>query len=290
MATTTSVITTQSATGNGDIKTSLNYYPRAASPMEPLDFTVPSTEAKFEAYQRFTEAIHLTVHNARGRESSYSLERNGFHYATDPIPSLSSCTTEEQIKDVLLPATEELVKKLTGAYRTHIFTHRIRSLAEDPSKRADNKAPAHSVHTDFTPAGALNQLSTIIREPTELAELKKGRVMIINVWRPLTTIKKDPLAVVNWTSVSSSRDIVANRMILSEHFWAELGQVRFDEGHEWVYMEEQSPSEPLVFKQFDSKIEEGGMTVPHSAFVDERFVDGEARRSIEIKMFAFLRE
>jgi len=276
-------------TNSGDVKAMLNYYDRKAGPMEPLDFTVPGTEAKAEAYQKLNKAIPTTIHNVREKSNQYTLDKNGFEYATDPIPALSFCTTEEQIKDVLLPASENLVKRVTGAYRTQIFTHRIRSLAEDPSKRADNKAPAHSVHTDFTPAGALNQLSTIIRDSVELAELKKERVMVINVWRPLKTIKKDPLAIANWASVSPSRDIIANRMILSEHFWAELGQVKYDEGHEWVYMEEQTSEEPLVFKQFDSKVE-GGMTVPHSAFIDDRYMGEEARQSIEIKMFAFMKE
>jgi hypothetical protein len=281
---------TATQTGSGDVKATLNYYDRNAGPIEPLDFTLPGTEAKAEAYQELNKPIPLTIYNIREKTNQYTLEKNGFEYTTDPIPALSSCTTEEQIKDVLLPATEDLVKRVTGAYRTQIFTHRIRSLAEDSSKRADNKAPAHAVHTDFTPAGALNQLSTIIRDPVERAELEKERVMVINVWRPLKTIKKDPLAVANWTSVSAPRDIIANRMILSEHFWAELGQVKYDEGHEWVYMEEQTPEEALVFKQFDSKVEEGGMTVPHSAFVDDRYIGDEARQSIEIKMFAFVKE
>lgn len=178
---------------------------------------------------------------------------------------------------------------MTGAHKTVIFTHRIRSLAEDPSKRADNRAPAHSVHTDFTRAGALNQFKTVIRDPSELASLQKSRILAINVWRPLKTIKKDPLAILNWASVNAEQDIVPNRMIMNEHFWAELGKVKYADGHEWVYMEGQTPSEPLVFKQFDSKAE-GSMTVPHSAFVDQRWVDEAARESIEIKMFAFVEE
>ena len=113
---------------------------------------------------------------------------------------------------------------------------------------------------------------------------------MINVWRPLKEIKKDPLAVCDWTSVDT-KDIVPNRMIFQVGFWNEFGKVNWNEKQQWYTLRSQTPAEPLLFKQFDSKwVEEGGMTVPHSAFVDPNFVDEEARESIEIKMFAFIDE
>lgn len=284
---TTTATTTQ--TNPSHVKATLNYYDRAFGPIAALDFTVPGTELKFEEYNKRIEAIPTTIHNIRNLEHKYTLEKNGFQYVKDEVKGLDACSTEDEIKDVLLPATEALVKRLTGAYKTQIFTHRIRNVAEDDSKRADNKAPAHSVHTDFTPAGAQNQLRTVVRDPAELAELESGRVLAINVWRPLKKITKDPLAIMDWQTVAPERDIISTRMILNEHFWAELGKVKHGEKHEWVYMEGQTPDEALVFKQFDSKVE-GGMTVPHSAFVDDRWAGEEARRSIEIKMFAFVKE
>lgn len=70
-----------------------------------------------------------------------------------------------------------------------------------------------------------------------------------------------------------------------------MGNVRYDKGHEWVCLEERTPSEPVMFMQYNlSKGGEGGMTLPHSAFVDERWVDAEVRESIKIKMFAFVEE
>lgn len=113
------------------------------------------------------------------------------------MPALKDCKTEDEIHELLLLATEELVKRVTGAYKTAIFTHCIRSLAEDASRRADNKAPAHSVHTDLTPAGARNHLKTVIRDPFALSSLSSSRILAINVWRPLKTIRKDPLAMLN---------------------------------------------------------------------------------------------
>lgn len=118
--------------------------------------------------------------------------------------------------------------------------------------------------------------------------MTKGRVLAINVWRPLKTITKDPLAVCDWTSVNPKSDWIANRLVFP-HGWHELGKVAHSEKHKWYYLNRQKPNEPLVFKQFDSdEVEKGCYTLAHSAFVDPDYVDDNARESIEIKMFAFI--
>jgi hypothetical protein len=122
----------------------------------------------------------------------------------------------------------------------------------------------------------------------ELAEVKKGRVYIINVWRPLKMVMKDPLAVCDWASVSPDKDLIANRFVFG-HGWNELGKIAHNNQHRWFYMSKQKPSEPLVFKQYDSRVD-SGVTLAHSAFVDPEFVDEAPRESLEIKMFAFVPE
>ena len=148
---------------------------------------------------------------------------------------------------------------------------------------AENRAPAHNVHSDFTAEGALHHLESIIPDEQERTRLLAGRVLIINVWRPLKTIQRDPLAVCDWNSVNP-RDNIPTRLILA-HGWNELGRYAFNADQQWYYLGRQQPHEPLVFTQFDS---DKGVSVPHSAFVDPEFQDGAARESIEIKMFAFL--
>ena len=144
------------------------------------------------------------------------------------------------------------------------------------------------MHSDFTVTGALHHLRDIIKDPAEVDELLRGRVYIINVWRPLRTIDKDPLAVCDWTSVDPKKDWIAYR-ITHGGGWNELGQQTFSDKHRWYYLGKQKPSEPLVFKQYDSK-DETGCTLAHSAFVDSEYVNCPPRESIEIKMFAFVLE
>jgi hypothetical protein len=167
------------------------------------------------------------------------------------------------------------------------FKHRVRCLASDPATLADNRAPAHSVHSDFTVAGALRNLTNTIPDPEEREQLLSKRVMIINIWRPLKTVTRDPLAVCDWGSLNHQNDGIANRLVLPGG-WNELGKYAFNESQKWYYLSGQRPQEALVFLQFDSeRAEEGGVTVPHTAFVDPEFRDGPPRESIEIKMFAF---
>jgi hypothetical protein len=156
----------------------------------------------------------------------------------------------------------------------------------DENLLANNRAPAHSVHSDFSVPGAFRMLETTIPDEEERKQLLNGRVEIINVWRPLKTVERDPLAVCDWTTLDRN-DIIRHRLVLPTG-WNELGKYVFNPAQKWCYLSAQQPHEALVFRQFHSHTaDEGGMSLPHTAFVDPDSVDGPARESIEIKMFAF---
>lgn len=177
-----------------------------------------------------------------------------------------------------------------GASRVDVLTSRIRSkYSTDPAKRQDYKGPANSVHSDFTSAGAFRQLENVVADTAEREQLLKDhRVYVINVWRPLKPISRDPLAVCDWQSVDWKRDWIAKKFIYPSG-WSELGSPMYHQDHRWYWLSDQQPDEALVFVQFDSdKVNEGGMTTAHTAFVDPDFTDGPPRESMEIKMFAFV--
>lgn len=174
-----------------------------------------------------------------------------------------------------------------GAHKTVVFASRIRNLATDTNQRADNRAPAFSIHSDFTPAGATQMLTTTLAAQVPDAAAERGRPVFVNVWRPLKPIQRDPLAVCDWASVDAAADRVPLRFTFPSG-WSELAKWRRRDGHRWVYLSGQTPEEPLVFVQWDSAAGPGGKTVAHSAFEDAEFADAEARESIEIKMVAFV--
>ncbi|KAJ5693726.1 hypothetical protein N7536_004138 [Penicillium majusculum] len=245
-------------------------------------------EDNLKEMEVLAEMHQVNVQDIRGQESSYTLDKNGFVYLSHEMPELDKVSDDEHVKDAIIRKTEELVRKITGATRTVTFANRVRCLAEDGSLLASNRAPAHSVHSDFTTRGALHHLKTLVPDKQERNRLLANRVLIINVWRPLKTIQRDPLAVCDWSSVNMQDEGIATRLTLPNG-WNELGRYAFSPSQRWYYLSGQQPNEPLIFTQFDSsKVDEGGFTVPHSAFVDPEYSDSAARESLEIKMFAFV--
>jgi hypothetical protein len=77
------------------------------------------------------------------------------------------------------------------------------------------------------------------------------------------------------------------------NYW--LDSVSYNPEHEWVFLEHQQPDEPVLFSQWHSdsldpeKLQQR-MSILHSCFVDERYVDEPSRASIELKMLAFFDE
>ncbi|KAI9928687.1 hypothetical protein ASPWEDRAFT_168660 [Aspergillus wentii DTO 134E9] len=269
------------------VQTDMVFRKRTASQHDTIDFTKTSPE-QFEVNMKDNqEKRPVLVHDVRGEESSFTLDTNGFQYVRHEVPGLEDWN-EEQIRQSLIPATEDLVRKVTGAHKTVTFTHRIRCFATDTNKLAANQAPAHGVHSDFTVEGARHHLENVVKDPVELAALKQGQVLAINVWRPLKTVRKDPLAVCDWLSVNPQEDWHSIRMTFP-HGWNELGHVAYRDSHRWYYLSGQRPDEALIFKQFDSaEASSGGATVAHTAFEDPETVDCKPRVSVEIKMFAFV--
>ncbi|RAK96849.1 uncharacterized protein BO80DRAFT_365256 [Aspergillus ibericus CBS 121593] len=247
------------------------------------------TPDEYGTIEQAKKEKHLVlVHDIRGEESTYTLAKNGFQYSRDAVPELRDCSDDAEIKKLLVGRSEELVRKITGATRTLTFANRIRCVSVDENRLAASQAPALSVHSDFSITGAWHQLESLVTDPTELETVKKGRVLVINVWRPLKTIRKDPLAVCDWLSVDLTHDWISTRMIFP-HGWNELGHLSYGDQQRWYYLSGQTPEEPLIFKQFDSaEVGNGGIAVPHTAFEDVKTVGCEPRVSIEIKMFAFV--
>lgn len=125
--------------------------------------------------------------------------------------------------------------------------------------------------------------------PSLAPQLLQHRFQIINVWRPIKTIYKDPLAVASAPSVPDS-DLVGAALVYPNRR-GETFVVKPGEGHEWFFKYAQTPGEVTLIKCFDSLEEEGvARRVPHSAFVDPEEEGGEARESIEVRALVFYAE
>jgi hypothetical protein len=157
--------------------------------------------------------------------------------------------------------------------------------------------PARFIHIDFSEDGSIQ----IFRDnfEHELGEqLSKTRWAIINVWRAIKPITKDPLALCDARS-ARDEDLmpVTSRLppkgsgayaAVSAGDGSELYYKRYAEGEKWYYAEGMTPGEVLMIKCFDSLRD--GQTArrcPHSAFSDPRTVSDAPRESIEVRSLVF---
>jgi hypothetical protein len=121
--------------------------------------------------------------------------------------------------------------------------------------------------------------------PEEADKLLSTRYQIINVWRPIKRILKDPLAVADAHSVPDSDLVVVDLIYPNRR--GETYTVRPNPDHKWYFLYGQSPEEVTLIKCFDSKLDGRARRVPHTAFVNSETVNEEARESIEVRALVF---
>jgi hypothetical protein len=260
------------------VVTKLNYWD------DPRDGTKPTPI--FIGRGRITnERPHIAhefeVQDVTGEEEKYTLDSHGFQYCRH-----KSCehdfTDEETIREKYYPECQQLLKDITGASRVHIFNHKVR---RGPTqwhhlglKNLANRGPVTKTHVDQSYSGA--ELRLRYEFPKEADELVKKRYQIINIWRPIKAIRKDPIAVADSNTVLDT-DLVGAVMV-EDDFEGEQWVVRHNPGHRWHYKYQMTPEDVLLIKCFDSNKSVARRAL-HSAFEDAAHRDEESRQSIEVR-------
>lgn len=223
-----------------------------------------------------------------------------------------------------------LLLNRTGATTIHIFNHCIRQCA-DPSKQGSldplgrwQVIPSGHPHVDY--AGRPCDLRGTLQElqfPPPIAarfgfasssssssssSTPRPRFAFINAWRPLATVRRDPLAVADAATVPAEdyrirarefrrTGVRSGNYVLSHHHHHHHGgEEEEDDGavghhhdhHQWYYMSGMREDEMVVFKGFDTKQDLPGWRCPHTAFVlDEGTKALPPRESIEVRAVCF---
>ncbi|KIV80786.1 hypothetical protein PV11_08262 [Exophiala sideris] len=261
------------------VQTSLNYYKDPGDGSAPA----PSYVGKPETYERPYDALDVTVHDIRGEEKNYTLDKNGFEiFRRESVEK--DFVDDQQIKAQYYPEIEQLLKDATGASRIFIFDHTIRRAPKDRAQQGINlRGPVNRVHIDQSYSAAKGRVPHHL--PEEAEKLLSTRYQIINVWRPIKKILKDPLTVADAHSVPDS-DLVPVGLIYPDRRGETL-TVRPNAEHKWYYLYGQSPEEAILIKCFDSKVDGRARRVPHTAFVNPETVNEYSRESIEVRCLVF---
>ena len=147
------------------------------------------------------------------------------------------------------------------------------------------RQPATRVHVDQTDKSGANRVREHL--PDEAEELLKGRVQVINVWRPIRGPLRDaPLAMADGQTVEPG-DLVASDLIYPNRS-GETYSVKYNPNHRWYYIPEMRADEALLLKCYDSATDGRTRFGPHTAFIDPTTpADAAPRESIELRTLVF---
>jgi hypothetical protein len=233
-----------------------------------------------------SETHHVPIYDLRGIEADISLDREGFELLGH-VSAVRDFHDEDQVRAIYYPEAERLIAEATGASRVFIFDHTVRQRIPGADDRAVGmpRQPATRVHVDHTGVSGPQRVRDFFGD--EADELLKGRVQVINLWRPIRGPLRDaPLAVCDASSVDPG-DLVASDLVYRNRV-GETYAVKYNPGHRWFYVPEMQPDEVLLLKCFDSKTDGRARFMPHTAFEDPTApADVPPRESIELRTFVF---
>ena len=241
---------------------------------------VPRSNAEHEAHA-------VKIRDARPIADHVSLDANGFALLQHRS-AVKDFFDDEEVRRVYYPEVERLVKQATGAYRVHIFDHTTRRRVPDAETQADApRQPVRRVHIDHTSRSGPQRVRDLL--PDEAEELLKGRVQVINLWRPIKgPLQDSPLAVCDATTIHSD-DLVPSDLVYP-HRVGETYSVKYNPTHRWYYVPQMRTDEALLLKCSDTSTGVPARFTPHSAFTDPTApADAPPRESIEVRTLVFHR-
>ncbi|KAI8954376.1 hypothetical protein F4801DRAFT_587491 [Xylaria longipes] len=289
------------------VETTMNYYlDPSKGGAETCSFgTVGVLRRKFDTHT-------IQVNDLRSQESEFHIHTHAFQ----PVkwkPSTASLDSND-IERILYPEAEEFVKTITNATRVHCFSHLIRQNTVEANIAALEKleacrgrdnisdregfgktVPARYAHIDQSDKGARTLLNENL--PDEAEKLSKTRWGTVNLWRPIQTIRRDPLCFCDGRTISDE-DLVPMEAIPpprgTSRFYKSVSkgegfqtlEVRASPKHKWYYVSGMQPDEALVFKCYDSKNTSASRCC-HASFRHPQTANDAPRESMEMRFFVF---
>ncbi len=263
----------------------LNYFKPSAEKPRTYTYSPPPPGEPMSTV--VAEPHTVTIRDARPVISQVSLDREGFDLIRFET-AVTDFSDDETVKAVYYPQVERAVKAATGADRVVIFDHTVRRhIPGTKDDRVGPRQPVPRVHVDHTVKSGPQRVH--VHLPDEAEDLLRGRVQIINLWRPIRGPVRDfPLAVCDASTVRF------DELVAAEHIYrdrvGETYQVLYSPDHRWFYVPEMRTDEALLLKCFDSRTDGTARFAPHTAFVDPTApADAPPRESIEVRTLVFHR-
>jgi hypothetical protein len=261
-----------------------------------LNYLAPMTERpRYYAYEpqpgephsNLTPEPHqMHIHSLRPIADELGLDVQGFALL-EQRSVVRDFWDDDEVRRVYYPEAERFLKEATGASRIYIFDHlqRRRVPGQQDRSRSGPRQPATRVHVDHTARSGPQRVRDLMGDEAE--ELLKGRVQVINMWRPIRGPLRDaPLAVCDSRTVAAN-DLVPSDLVYRERV-GETYSVRYNPAHRWFYTPEMRRDEVLLLKIADTKTDISARFMPHTSFTDPTTPpDAFPRESIELRTLVF---
>ncbi|GAB7337882.1 hypothetical protein MBLNU457_4274t1 [Dothideomycetes sp. NU457] len=261
----------------GPTRASLTFYAPPADGSAPWNYVEAPPEGSPQ--RNYTEHPHpVLVSDIRGREHEFKVNYHGFGVVSGIDSKEKEFISDDSIKANYYPEVEEtILKHISGAKRVLLFDHTVRRSSPNAPR-----APVNRVHIDQTAKSAKQRVEYHL--PDEAEDLLKGRVRIINVWRPLNgPVVSSPLGFAASDSVPDSAVVPVEHRY--PHRTGETAGIEYSGGQRWYYWSGMTNDERLFLQCYDSK---DGARVAHTAFQDPHTpAGGVGRDSIEVRALVF---
>jgi hypothetical protein len=220
----------------------------------------------------------VQIEDARGRESEFTLDRNGFALVKAPTV-VTDFYDPEEIKRVYYPEVERLLRDTLGASRVFVFDHNVRNAG-----LAGLATPSRQVHNDHTANSAPRRVRDHLGAEAE--GLLKHRFGIVNVWRPLRgPVLDSPLALCDARTFTDG-DLIASDLVYA-HVRGETSRVEYKSTHRWHYFSEMQTDEALLIRIHDSASDGRARLSFHTSFENPLAPNAPPRESIEARALVF---
>jgi hypothetical protein len=262
-----------------------------------LNYLGPTTERpRYYAYERDAtdlpsvmplEPHRMEIHDLRPIGHELSLDVQGFALA-EQRSAVRDFWDDDEVRRVYYPEAERFLKEHTGASRVFIFDHlQRRRVPEVTDRRAGMpRQPATRVHVDHTARSGPQRVRDLLGDEAE--ELLRGRVQVVNLWRPILDepLRDAPLAVCDSRTVDAD-DLVPSDLVYRERV-GETYSVKYNPAHTWYYAPEMRRDEALLLKIADTREDISARFMPHTSFTDPTTpANARMRESIELRTLVF---
>jgi hypothetical protein len=228
----------------------------------------------------------MRVADLRGVTDRLDIETNGFALVRHKS-DVTEFDNESEVAGRYFSEAEEIVRALTGADKVIVFGQAIRNAA--PGMPKGTRGPAYNAHVDYN-EHTMRAVAEARIGAEEFRRRQDQRIVLINLWRPITPVESSPLAVCDPTSVR--RDDLVHGPIGGQSVAKVPGAAGFNmaynPGHRWYYVSNMQPDEVLAFKLCDTDRQRPQWTA-HTAFEDPSSRPGaKPRQSIEVRTLSFI--